>query len=159
MGQRMRPENSKKEHNARAVEGCAGSHGTPARDIGLDLRYSKRRFAAVIKTKGLAHISVYVADLERATRFYQQGFGLEILREHRLRIGADPDGRQISLSTPGQNDIITLMQAKGAPVGPGGLSHFAFILNDDSQLDAAITEVEHAGGKLIQRLPYEEDGI
>jgi catechol 2,3-dioxygenase-like lactoylglutathione lyase family enzyme len=113
----------------------------------------------VIKTNGLAHISFYVADLERATRFYQQVFGLELLREHRGPIGADPEGRQISLSTPGQNDIITLMQAKAAPVGPGGFAHFAFILNDDSQLDAAITEVEQAGGKLIKRGQYEEAGI
>jgi catechol 2,3-dioxygenase-like lactoylglutathione lyase family enzyme len=113
----------------------------------------------MIETLGLAHLSLYVADLDRSAKFYQTIFGLEFLREHRGTIRGDPNARQISLSTAGKADILTLIHAAGAPVESGGMSHFAFILKDDSQLDAAIEEVVREGGALIKRGDYEEDGI
>ncbi|MGO9449814.1 MAG: VOC family protein [Candidatus Binataceae bacterium] len=113
----------------------------------------------MIETSGLAHLSLYVADLDRSVKFYQSVFGLEFLREHRGTIRGDPNAHQISLGTPGKADVLTLIHAKGAPVESGGMSHFAFILRVDAQLDAAIEEVVRAGGALIKRGESEEDEI
>jgi catechol 2,3-dioxygenase-like lactoylglutathione lyase family enzyme len=68
----------------------------------------------------------------------------------RFRVGAD----MAFLSTPGSRDLITLNrdEAEAANAGRnGGIAHFGFRLVDRSQLDAAITEVERAGGRLVSR--------
>jgi len=104
----------------------------------------------MIETSSLAHLSLYVADLDRSVKFYQGVFGLELLREHRGTIRGDP----ISLSTPGKADILTLIHAKGAAVESGGMSHFAFILQGDPDQGATVSEssnralFRHLGGSI-----------
>jgi catechol 2,3-dioxygenase-like lactoylglutathione lyase family enzyme len=60
----------------------------------------------------------------------------------------------VFLSTPGSGDLITLNgdPAEATSAGsPGGVSHFGFRLAAPAELDAAIGEVERAGGKLVDR--------
>jgi catechol 2,3-dioxygenase-like lactoylglutathione lyase family enzyme len=100
----------------------------------------------LIKTRGLYHLHLVVADLDRSLRFYQSAFGMKEL----FRDGP----HMVFLQTPGGSDLITL---NGDPAlkphaGPGGgIEHFGFGLAPGQTLEAAIDEVEKAGGKLIRR--------
>ncbi|MEE8507864.1 MAG: VOC family protein [Myxococcota bacterium] len=100
----------------------------------------------MIRTQGLTHIHLVVRDLERSLRFYQGVFGME----ERFRAGP----KMVFLNTPGSEDLITLnedpAEARLAGVN-GGVAHFGFRLAESVDLDAAIAEVEAAGGKLIRR--------
>jgi len=100
----------------------------------------------MIQTQGLTHIHLLVRDLARSLRFYQGVFGMREL----FRSGAN----MVFLQTPGSQDMITLNcdEKEAAQAGDsGGIAHFGFRLADHSQLDAAIAEVERAGGKLIRK--------
>ena len=100
----------------------------------------------MIRTQGLTHIHLVVRDIERSLRFYQKVFGME----EQFRAGE----RMVFLSTPGSQDLITLnedpAEAELAGVN-GGVAHFGFRLENGSDLENAIREVEAAGGKLIQQ--------
>jgi len=78
--------------------------------------------------------------------FYKRVFGLE----ERFREGR----HMVFLNTPGSQDLITLnedpKEAEVAGIG-GGVDHFGFRLIKGSDLDAAIREVETAGGTLVKR--------
>ncbi len=100
----------------------------------------------MIQTQGLTHIHLVVRDLERSLEFYQRVFGMEEqFREGRC---------MVFLKTPGSGDLITLnedpSEAHLAGVN-GGINHFGFRLKDFSDVDAAIEEIEAAGGQLIKR--------
>ena len=100
----------------------------------------------MIRTQGLTHIHLVVRELERSLRFYRAVFGME----ERFRDGP----KMVFLNTPGSQDLITLnedpAEARLAGVN-GGVAHFGFRLAHSADLDAAIAEVEDAGGRLIRR--------
>jgi catechol 2,3-dioxygenase-like lactoylglutathione lyase family enzyme len=100
----------------------------------------------MIRTHGLYHLHLVVRDLERSLRFYQGVFGME----EQFRAGP----KMVFLRTPGSEDLITLnedaREVELAGVN-GGVAHFGFALAEGSDLDAAIRDVEVAGGKLLQR--------
>ncbi|HSP99894.1 MAG TPA: VOC family protein [Candidatus Dormibacteraeota bacterium] len=100
----------------------------------------------MIRTQGLTHIHLVVRDLERSLRFYKGVFGME----ERFRDGP----KMVFLNTPGSQDLITLnedpTEARLAGVN-GGVAHFGFRRASSADLDAAIAEVEAAGGRLIRR--------
>ena len=100
----------------------------------------------MIRTQGLTHIHLMVRDLDRSLMFYKRVFGLE----ERFREGR----HMVFLNTPGSQDLITLNEdpdeAEVAGVN-GGVNHFGFRLTEVSGLDAAVTEVEAAGGTLVKR--------
>jgi len=100
----------------------------------------------MIRTQGLTHIHLVVRDLERSLRFYCSVFGMV----ERFRDGPT----MVFLNTPGSQDLITLnedpAEARLAGVN-GGVAHFGFRLARPGDLDAAIAEVEGAGGRLIRR--------
>ncbi len=102
--------------------------------------------AAMIRTQGLTHIHLVVRDLDRSLRFYQGVFGMQ----EQFRDGPS----MVFLNTPGSGDLITLNadpdEAREAGVH-GGIAHFGFRLAEGATLDAAIGEVERAGGKLLRR--------
>ncbi len=100
----------------------------------------------MIRTAGLYHLHLHVADLERSLRFYREVFGMvELFR----------DGPQmVFLQTPGARDLLTLNGDAALARSPGaaaGVDHFGFQLAPGQSLDAAIAEVEKAGGKLVRR--------
>ena len=100
----------------------------------------------MVKTEGLYHIHLVVRDLDRALRFYGEVFGMR----EQFRDGP----KMVFLSTPGSHDLITLNEdpAEADKAGNnGGIAHFGFRLNDTTQLDAAIAEVERNGGALVRR--------
>jgi catechol 2,3-dioxygenase-like lactoylglutathione lyase family enzyme len=106
----------------------------------------------MVKTEGLTHIHLVVRDLNRSVQFYRQVFGMR----ETFRVGSD----MVFLSTPGSRDLITLNrdEAEAANAGKnGGIAHFGFRLLERSQLDAAITDVERAGGRLVSRGEHAPD--
>jgi catechol 2,3-dioxygenase-like lactoylglutathione lyase family enzyme len=113
----------------------------------------------MIPTRGLSHINLNVADIERSINFYHAVFGLEVLHRHEGPMGPHPWGRQVVLSTPGASDLIALSNVPGEPIGPAGVNHFGFNLVSDGDLDRAIEETLRAGGSLIKRGAAEVDGI
>jgi catechol 2,3-dioxygenase-like lactoylglutathione lyase family enzyme len=100
----------------------------------------------MIRTRGLYHIHLVVRDLERSLRFYRDVFGME----EQFRAGP----KMVFLRTPGSADLITLNEdpAEAANAGEnGGIAHFGFKLERESELDAAVAEIEAAGGRLVER--------
>lgn len=96
----------------------------------------------MIKTYGLTHLSLAVRDKERALRFYQQVFGVqEYFR----------DAATIHVKTPGCQDVITFDEMAGGAGIAGGIAHFGFRLVCPGDIEAAVLEVEWAGGKLLRR--------
>lgn len=96
----------------------------------------------MIKTLGLTHIHIAVEDLERAQRFYHEVFGAtELFREEAL----------VFINTPGSDDVITLHGGGEHPGESGGIVHFGFRLADPTDIDAAVEDVERAGGRLVRR--------
>jgi catechol 2,3-dioxygenase-like lactoylglutathione lyase family enzyme len=100
----------------------------------------------MIATQGLTHVHLVVRDLERSLRFYTGAFGMQ----ERFRDGP----HMVFLNTPGSRDLITLNgdPAEAHLAGTaGGIGHLGFRLCNPADLDAAIAEVEAAGGKLVGR--------
>jgi catechol 2,3-dioxygenase-like lactoylglutathione lyase family enzyme len=95
----------------------------------------------VVRTHGLSHIHLPVAELDRAERFYRRVFGAE----RRFSVGAD----LVFLRTPGSKDLIAL---HADPNGrSGGIDHFGFQLLAPTDLDEAARVVEGAGGVVRHR--------
>ena len=112
----------------------------------------------MIRTRGLSHLNLNVADVARAMRFYRELFGMEVIHDYEGPIGRHPQGRQVVLSTPGAEDLIALTHIPGEPVGPAGVNHFGFTLMSTDDVDRAVEEAIAAGGTLKRRVEAEVDG-
>ena len=96
----------------------------------------------MIQTHGLTHISLAVADPERSLRFYAQVFGV---REYARDAGS------VQALGPGPHDVLAFEHDAARAGAKGGIRHFGFRLKDPADIDAAVEEVERAGGKLLKR--------
>ncbi len=96
-------------------------------------------------TRGFTHIHLFVRDISRSLRFYQEGLGMV----ERFREGP----RLVFLSTPGHEDLITLNERAddaSRPGDSGGVWHFGFLV-DAERIDQVIQAAVAAGGTLIER--------
>lgn len=101
-------------------------------------------------TRGLSHIHLFVGDIEKSVRFYQQGLGM---RES-FRDGPN----FVFLNTPGTTDLVALHEVdeRRARAGDsGGVWHFGFLV-DPGTFEEILQQVVAAGGRLIER--KERDG-
>lgn len=96
----------------------------------------------MVRTYGLTHINLVVRDVERSLRFYGQVFGVE---EYGRTEGL------VHTRTPGCQDVITFDEHSSGAGDSGGIPHFGFRLVSAGDIDAAVEEVERAGGKLRRR--------
>ncbi|HEY0778844.1 MAG TPA: VOC family protein [Gemmatirosa sp.] len=102
----------------------------------------------MVRTFGLTHVALAVADVERSRRFYQHVFGM-------VAVYRRPGFAQ--LQTPGYHDAI-VVEETGGPAGPGGgIAHFGFRLCDPAELDAAVRAAEEAGGRVRARGEFGPD--
>jgi catechol 2,3-dioxygenase-like lactoylglutathione lyase family enzyme len=91
----------------------------------------------VIRTRGLTHIALRVADLERSVRFYSDLLGaVPVYRDQAF----------VQLQTPGTWDVIVLEQGTKSAGKSGGVLHFGFRLVDPADIDRAADAVAGAGG-------------
>lgn len=96
----------------------------------------------MIRSHGLRHIQIEVRDSERALSFYQRLLGMEEQFRHESGIFA---------SVPGGGDMITFAQSpEFRPGEQRGLRHFGFAVDPDFDVDAAVREIEAAGGKVVR---------
>ena len=94
----------------------------------------------MIKTHGLNHVSLSVADPERSLAFYEKLFGVEAyVRE--------PD--QIQVKGPGPHDIL-VFERRDSAGRPGGIDHFGFRLTDPAHIDAAVALAKQAGAEIVE---------
>jgi Lactoylglutathione lyase and related lyases len=97
----------------------------------------------MVRTRGLNHLHLLVADVERSQRFYEQAFGMkELFRE-------GPD--MVFVGIPGTDHVVTLHRSEEPIEKRGGIDHFGFQLESPEELSTAIAEVERAGGTLIRQ--------
>lgn len=95
----------------------------------------------MIRTHGLNHISLSVKDPERSLAFYAALFGVhEYFRSDTC----------IQVLGPGRHDVLAFERRE--PAGPqGGVDHFGFRLVSPDEIEAAATQVEATGGKILDR--------
>ena len=98
----------------------------------------------MIETQGLGHVHVLVGDLERALAFYVSVFGAE--ESFRLE-----EKKMVFLRLPGSGDVVVVHESPGYRSERGGIDHFGLALKNPAGLDFAVSEVEAAGGRLIER--------
>ena len=105
----------------------------------------------MVRTHGLSHIALAVADPDRSLSFYRDVFGV---REY-LR-----DAATIQALGPGRYDVIAFERRRSGAGAAGGIIHFGFRLIRPEDIDAAVSAVPAAGGTVTSRgefgpgLPY-----
>jgi catechol 2,3-dioxygenase-like lactoylglutathione lyase family enzyme len=96
----------------------------------------------MVKTHGLTHISLAVADPERSLRFYRDAFGVvEYFR----------DATTIQVQGPGPFDVLAFEKRQEEAGKAGGIGHFGFRLTDPADIDQAVEDAVRAGGSLLRR--------
>jgi catechol 2,3-dioxygenase-like lactoylglutathione lyase family enzyme len=105
----------------------------------------------MIKTHGLSHVALSVADPDRSLAFYQSVFGVrEYFRSEST----------IQVLGPGPHDVLAFERRPAEAGVAGGIIHFGFRLTRPEDIDAAVAAVQSAGGILTSRgefapgLPY-----
>jgi catechol 2,3-dioxygenase-like lactoylglutathione lyase family enzyme len=96
----------------------------------------------LVKTWGLTHINLAVRDPERSLRFYRDAFGVKEYYR---------DEASIQVQGPGPRDVIAFEKDAKAAGRAGGVTHFGFRLRKAADIDAAVRDVERAGGRLLRR--------
>jgi catechol 2,3-dioxygenase-like lactoylglutathione lyase family enzyme len=104
----------------------------------------------MIRTHGLNHISLSVADPDASLAFYAALFGVrEYVRE----------GDTIQALGPGPHDVLVFERRAGHGER-GGIDHFGFRLTDPGDIDDAIREARALGARILRHgefgpgLPY-----
>lgn len=94
----------------------------------------------MVKTYGLTHIALSVADKERSLKFYSEVIGAkEYFR----------DETSVQFKTPGANDVIALVEDKENAGKQGGVQHFGFRLTAPDDINDAVENIKKAGGKIL----------
>jgi catechol 2,3-dioxygenase-like lactoylglutathione lyase family enzyme len=93
----------------------------------------------MVRTFGLTHVALAVADVARSSHFYMHVFGMVALYQ---RPGF------VQLQTPGSHDAVVLEETGGATGPGGGIVHFGFRLRDPADLDAVVRAATEAGGRV-----------
>jgi catechol 2,3-dioxygenase-like lactoylglutathione lyase family enzyme len=97
--------------------------------------------ATMIKTHGLTHLNLEVADPDRTLRFYEQVFGVKEYYR---------DDDSIQVLGPGPHDVLAFVRSDKAGRA-GGISHFGFRLTRPDDIDAAVRTATRAGAKILDR--------
>ena len=101
----------------------------------------------MVRTHGLTHLALAVADPQRAARFYRDVIGAEVVYDN---------GDFVQAQTPGSRDVLVSERATTAEalrrVGvSAGIAHFGFRLVDPADIDAAARAVVDAGGTVTEQ--------
>ena len=96
----------------------------------------------MVETHGLTHISLAVADPQRALDFYARVFGVKEYYR---------DEDQIQAQGPGPFDVLAFECNKKKAGARAGIDHFGFRLKKAADIDQAVAEVLQAGGSLLRR--------
>jgi catechol 2,3-dioxygenase-like lactoylglutathione lyase family enzyme len=95
----------------------------------------------MVRTHGLTHISLSVADPEVSLAFYTRLFGV---REYHR------EEQTIQALGPGPHDVLVFEHRPGHGVR-GGIDHFGFRLTRPEDVDQAAREAVAAGGTILRQ--------
>jgi catechol 2,3-dioxygenase-like lactoylglutathione lyase family enzyme len=95
----------------------------------------------MIKTHGLNHISLSVADPERSLAYYSTLFGV---RAYHREEGS------IQVLGPGPHDVL-VFERRDSHGRAGGIDHFGFRLQDPADIDEAVRQAVAAGGRILRQ--------
>jgi catechol 2,3-dioxygenase-like lactoylglutathione lyase family enzyme len=108
----------------------------------------------MVRFRGMRHVALSVADVERSAVFYEHVFGMR-------RFGPPKhQGNFVALVSPGLRDQISLStvgpssetdRILGSPGEQGGIDHFGFVVAPRTDLDRVRRRVEAAGGTFLRR--------
>jgi catechol 2,3-dioxygenase-like lactoylglutathione lyase family enzyme len=93
----------------------------------------------MVKTYGLTHVAVAVAELDRTEAFYGAVFGA--VRVYR-------DAAFLQMQTPGARDVLVFEKNEAKAGKAGGVLHFGFRLTREEDIEIARREVRSAGGTI-----------
>ena len=96
----------------------------------------------MVRTFGLTHVALAVADAQRSLRFYRDVLGVVPVYEKPGFVQAQ---------TPGSRDVLVFEETGGVRGQGGGIAHFGFRLQDPSDIDDAVRAIEAAGGRVRER--------
>jgi catechol 2,3-dioxygenase-like lactoylglutathione lyase family enzyme len=91
-------------------------------------------------THGLTHLALAVRDPKRSLDFYRAIFGMVAVYETEDLIQAQ---------TPGTRDVIVFDRRPDRAGPGGGILHFGFRLQKESDIGRAIEAVRAAGGEIV----------
>ena len=112
-------------------------------------------------SRGLRHVNLNVADVERSVHFYTEALGFALLRDSIETItvdGREIECRQAILTTPGAGDLLALTRVASFPIGPGGVNHLGLVLGSNVEVEATLARAVRAGGTVTRRGEREESG-
>ena len=96
----------------------------------------------MVRTFGLTHLAVGVADVERAFAFYEAVFGM---------VAVYRSDEFLQAQTPGTRDVLVFERTRRKVRGnTGGIAHFGFRLTDPADASRAAGAVERAGGTVVE---------
>jgi len=96
----------------------------------------------MVKTYGLTHLALAVANAERSFAFYEAVFGMVAVYRS--------DGF-LQAQTPGARDVLVLQQSPAPHGVTGGVAHFGFRLQDPTDIATAAIAIEQAGGSIAEQ--------
>ena len=96
----------------------------------------------MVRTHGLTHVALAVADAERSLRFYKKIFGVKMIYRNSGFIQAQ---------TPGSRDVLVFEENAPRRGKRGGIAHFGFRLVDPADIETAAKVVTKAGGKILSK--------
>ena len=94
----------------------------------------------MIRTRGLTHIALPVADLDRAIAFYAALLDARVLLH---------DDKVAEIGTPGAHDVITL-EKRAAEEVRALPTHIGFRLIEPIAKEELVVAVEKAGGSVVE---------
>jgi len=91
-----------------------------------------------VKTHGLTHIALAVADPQRSFDFYRRVLGV---------VAVYKQADFVQAQTPGSRDVLVFERGRRAGKS-GGIAHFGFRLTKAADLPVALRAIKAAGGTI-----------
>lgn len=105
----------------------------------------------MLKTQGIRHVALRVADVERSRKFYMEVFGMRVVWQ------PDPDNAYLSSGS----DNLALHREPGANVAAdsaGLLDHIGFFVGELAQLEQNFAWATQRGLDIVRPLRQHRDG-
>jgi catechol 2,3-dioxygenase-like lactoylglutathione lyase family enzyme len=103
----------------------------------------------MIKTQGMSHVALRVADVAQSRKFYTEVFGMKVVWQ--------PDEDNAYLST-GLDNLALHHEAGAGPAERGVLDHIGFFVAELKQLEDSFAWVRERGLRIVKPLRQHRDG-
>lgn len=102
----------------------------------------------MIKTRGMRHLALRVANVERAREFYQRVFGMTTVWQ------PDPDNAYLSSGC----DNLALHRGNSGDPSAQSLDHLGFIAASIADVEQGFQAAQNDGMTIVHPLRYHRDG-